>query len=130
MLDQQMFKKLLRKNKNLKLMEWKNWEEELDEKIDFVYFTYYSSHHVHHHIMLIVLYLEYEIQLEFIQQPEETEETSEIITQLNALVVEQLKQNPETKDITIRYEIERERFKKYAEEDAQLQKKMERYIKE
>lgn len=130
MLNQTLFKSLLRKNKALKLMEFKNWGDELEENIDFGYFTYHATNHVFHHIMMIVVYLDNEIQLEFIQQPRETEETNQIIQKIQEIVTSELKENEETKQCSINPHIERERFKKYLLENERLMKKMERYIKE
>lgn len=130
MLNQVIFKSLLRKNKTLKMMEFKNWADELEENIDFGYFTYHAKNHTFHHIMMIVVYLEHEIQIEFIQQPKETEETKEIVEKIQEIVVTEIKSNPTYAQHSILPTIERERFKKYLLENERLQKKMERYIKE
>lgn len=130
MLNQVSFKSLLRKNKALKVMEFKNWADELDENIDFGYFTYYAKNHTFHHIMMIVVYLENEIQIEYIQQPKETEETKEIIAKIQEVVMAEIKNNSEYAQHAIHPNIDRERFKKYLLADERLQKKMERYIKE
>lgn len=130
MLNQVIFKSLLRKNKTLKVMEFKNWADELEENIDFGYFTYHAKTHTFHHIMMIVVYLENEIQIEFIQQPRETEETKEIVEKIRTIVIEEIKANEHYQNHVINPTIDRERFKKYLIENERLKKKMERYIKE
>lgn len=130
MLNQTIFKSLLRKNKTLKIMEFKNWAEELEENIDFGYFTYHSKNHVFHHIMMIVVYLDNGIELEFIQQPKETDETKEIVTKIREIVLDEIKKSPTHTETPIIESIDRERFKKYLLENERLMKKMERYIKE
>lgn len=130
MLEQTMFKSLMRKHKNFKVMEIKNWEDELEEKVDFGYFTYSNQDANFIHVMLIVVYLENKIEIEFIQQQKGNEELEEIKTKVYNLLMQRVKESETYQEHEIVDTVDRERFKKYILQNERLQKKMERYIKE
>lgn len=129
MLENNTFKSLLRKSKKFKIVELKNWNDELEENIDFIYFTYNVTDTNFEHIMLVVVYLDNRVEYEFIHQLKEHADIEDFKEQVLGLI-EKAKIKTETyKDIPLIQGLDKERFKKYILSDEKLRKKMERYIK-
>lgn len=130
MLQRNMFNTMMRKNKNFKIMEMKNWNEELEENVDFIYFTYNVNKSNFIHVMVIVVYLENEIQIEFIQQEKGNIEVEALNRVIYEMIEDKINNDEAQANKKIVDTVDRERFKKYVYENEKLKKKMERYIKD
>lgn len=127
-LNEKMFKSLIRKNKKLKVREIANWEKELDEKVDFGYFTFNINESYLAHIMLIIVYLDNEVEIEIIQAEKDTDELLTVKEKMLELTKDEIRKIKEYNDIEIVDGINKDRFKKYILRNEQLKKKMERYL--
>lgn len=129
MLELSTFKSLLRKNKKFKIVELKNWKDELEEDIDFIYFTYNVTDTNFEHIMLVILYLEDKVEYEFIHQLHENSEIEQFKGSVLQLLHSTIEKNGDIHSVPMVQGLDKERFKKYILSDEKLKKKMERYIK-
>lgn len=111
-------------------MEMKNWNEELEENVDFIYFTYNVNKSNFIHVMVIVVYLENEIQIEFIQQEKGNTEVEALNRVIYEMIEDKINNDEAQANKKIVDTVDRERFKKYVYENEKLKKKMERYIKD